>query len=64
MAQMANCPAPVSSIPDELLIHIFDIGQTASWQDEDEPPRFEVLVSHINRRWRNVALTTPTLWRR
>ncbi|KAL0957745.1 hypothetical protein HGRIS_001523 [Hohenbuehelia grisea] len=64
MAQMANCPAPVSSIPVELLIHIFDIGQTASWQDEDEPPRFEVLVSHINRRWRNVALTTPTLWRR
>jgi hypothetical protein len=34
-------------------------------EDEDEVQRelpFQVLVSHVSRRWRNVSLDTPTLW--
>ncbi|KAJ3554844.1 hypothetical protein NP233_g12339 [Leucocoprinus birnbaumii] len=45
-----------------------DDGDEDDEEDEDEEPEFEtelpfqVLVSHICKRWRSVALGTPALW--
>ncbi|KAH9976368.1 hypothetical protein BGW80DRAFT_1293311 [Lactifluus volemus] len=44
---------PVNLLPVELLIHIFGFLGGGS---------FVVPVSHVCRRWRNVALCTPSLW--
>ncbi|KAF7428310.1 hypothetical protein PC9H_007531 [Pleurotus ostreatus] len=65
----ANC-SPISLIPDEILSHIFVVGQipvhptlpfdTAAVVS----PQFEVLVSHVDQHWRHVALSTRSLWRR
>ncbi|KAF7972549.1 hypothetical protein HWV62_17756 [Athelia sp. TMB] len=54
-----NARARVSCIPDDILPLIF---KTAA---EICPPRvhFELVLSHTTRRWRNVALSTPVLWR-
>ncbi|KZP24145.1 hypothetical protein FIBSPDRAFT_1042427 [Athelia psychrophila] len=51
--------APITSIPDELLVSIFIVGIPATSSDD---PRWEVLLSHVNRHWRYVALDTPALW--
>lgn len=63
--------SPISLIPDEILSHIFVMGQDPSslpvWplgKDDVAEPQFEVLVSHVDQHWRHVALNTLTLWRR
>src|SRR5882757_2973135 len=44
---------PVNRLPPELLVHIFSfLGGGA----------FVVPASHVCRRWRDVALDTPSLW--
>lgn len=63
-------------LPPELLAHIFLLG-TAQYDplededeydddddEDDEGPLFEVLVSHVCRLWRDIALNTPALWTR
>ncbi|KAI0081611.1 hypothetical protein K474DRAFT_1656418 [Panus rudis PR-1116 ss-1] len=57
--------ASINSLPTELIVHIFALGV----QDEADPdsvppgsPKFEVLVSHVCRYWREVALTASNLW--
>ncbi|KAF8216738.1 hypothetical protein K438DRAFT_1703822 [Mycena galopus ATCC 62051] len=67
----------ISHIPPELLSAIFYTAQCRSAVDDrqagEEDDKFarrcvlqsqvEVLVSHVNVHWRNVALTTCVLWR-
>ncbi|KAH9994210.1 hypothetical protein BJV77DRAFT_916545, partial [Russula vinacea] len=44
---------PVNRLPTELLVHIFGfLGGGA----------FVVPASHVCRRWRDIALDTPSLW--
>ncbi|VDC02417.1 unnamed protein product [Peniophora sp. CBMAI 1063] len=65
---------PVHTLPAELLADIFQLGQDAHAElheeihadvdedDEDEFMPFEILASHVCKRWRDVALGTPSLW--
>ena len=53
----------ISCLPPELLAQIFILAQAESNQHPffDGIP-FEVLLSHVSRRWRAVSLTTRSLW--
>lgn len=57
--------SPVHSLPVELLARVFSLGMPGGVYPEfppnDEEP-FEILVSHVCRHWRNIALNTPALW--
>ncbi|KIM79833.1 hypothetical protein PILCRDRAFT_10010 [Piloderma croceum F 1598] len=66
-----NRDAITSNLPDETLAAIFEAGlaltkqpYVVSWNppyiERNKP--FEILVSSVSRRWRNVALQTPRLW--
>ncbi|KAI0647665.1 hypothetical protein C8Q79DRAFT_894059, partial [Trametes meyenii] len=55
----------VHSLPVELLTTIFQLGVDSDPLPEDQirgEHTFEVLVSHVCRHWRHVALHTPHLW--
>jgi len=47
----AQTKCPVSSLPIEILLMVFELS------------RRPVVISHVCRRWREVALSQPTLWR-
>ncbi|KZT54038.1 hypothetical protein CALCODRAFT_519664 [Calocera cornea HHB12733] len=51
--------APVSRLPDDVLRYIFSVPSAEGWPKWGQ---FSVLVSHICRRWRVVALDTPRMW--
>src|SRR5258708_21426311 len=56
---------PFNSLPPELLIHIF----VRATLDTFHPIRLRLdtiplTISHVCQRWRDIALSTPTLWRR
>ncbi|KIY43845.1 hypothetical protein FISHEDRAFT_52300 [Fistulina hepatica ATCC 64428] len=62
----------IEEIPEEMLAQIFVVGQTlidtehildAEETSNDTTLPFELLVSHVTRHWRRVAVTTATLWR-
>ena len=55
----------ISCLPPELLAQIFIFAQEESNQHPffNGIP-FEVLLSHVSRRWRTVSLTTRSLWNR
>ncbi|KZV62201.1 hypothetical protein PENSPDRAFT_758880 [Peniophora sp. CONT] len=65
---------PINTLPAELLADIFQLGQEAHAEqhaeenseveedEEDDYMPFEILASHVCRRWRDVALGTPSLW--
>ncbi|KAF9496537.1 hypothetical protein BDN71DRAFT_1415385 [Pleurotus eryngii] len=61
---------PLSHIPDDVLSYMFSIGQdhvtmsSLKEQDDTRSFPFELLVSHVNHRWRCVAINSPSLWRR
>jgi len=48
---------PIHSLPSELLAHIFEFGSSLD-------VAFPITVSHVCDAWRDVALHTPSLWRR
>jgi F-box-like len=61
-----NRNAITYNLPNELLSAIFEIGRSEtscplSVLRFDQKP-FEILISSVSRRWRNVALHTPQLW--
>ncbi|KAH9851603.1 hypothetical protein C2E23DRAFT_860494 [Lenzites betulinus] len=47
----------ITQLPNEVLAHIFVLGA-------EEDAMFPVVVSHVCRAWRYIALHTPALWRR
>ncbi|KAF5309522.1 hypothetical protein D9619_012365 [Psilocybe cf. subviscida] len=53
---------PINWLPPELLIHIFtafcDLDSTENTQ------RAPLILSHVCRKWRNITIHTPHLWRR
>ncbi|KAF4577064.1 hypothetical protein EYR36_005051 [Pleurotus pulmonarius] len=57
-------------IPDGVLSHMFIVGQnhvtvpSLEGHVKTKSLPFELLVSHVNRRWRCVAIGTCSLWRR
>ncbi|TFK52230.1 hypothetical protein OE88DRAFT_1657369 [Heliocybe sulcata] len=64
-------PSPaVHGLPAELLSQIFKYGHKDDAQVKDNGmtlksgPDFEVLVSHVCQRWREVAIQCPVLWTR
>ncbi|KDQ63913.1 hypothetical protein JAAARDRAFT_187313 [Jaapia argillacea MUCL 33604] len=54
-----NC-APIEKLPPELLIAIFTIAVSTAAKRRDF--RRAIYISHISRRWREVAIHTPELW--
>ncbi|OCH91907.1 hypothetical protein OBBRIDRAFT_791769 [Obba rivulosa] len=47
---------PITRLPDELLSHIFALGA-------EDDAALSLIVSHVCRYWRNLALGIPALWR-
>jgi len=55
----------ISCLPPELLALIFILAQAESKSNRhplSSNTPFEVILSHVSRRWRAVSLTTRTLW--
>ncbi|KAF8845534.1 hypothetical protein BDN67DRAFT_961900 [Paxillus ammoniavirescens] len=50
---------PIYTVPIDILAYIFDLGTHFDWKDVVD---FPILVSQVCRSWRNLALSTPTLW--
>ena len=57
-AELANSTAAIACLPDEVLTEIFR-HLDGGW---DAKLPFLVNASQVIRRWRTVALSTPTLW--
>jgi hypothetical protein len=53
--------APIETVPNELLIYIFQLGRGLTRQTKSEVS-FPIVVSHVSSRWRRVATHTPALW--
>jgi hypothetical protein len=62
-AGLRNIDAPVYSLPDEILALIFEekLEMVFTRDEIDKGPPFEVVVSHINCRWRRVAINLGSL---
>ncbi|TBU47508.1 hypothetical protein BD309DRAFT_951671, partial [Dichomitus squalens] len=65
-----NAMAPISKLPPEILSEIFAVVAKV-YQTTRNPPRFRprrtykwIIVTHVCRSWRHVALETPRLWSR
>jgi hypothetical protein len=56
-----NETAPISMLPNELLATIIEIGCRLAETKSHSCP-FEVVVSHVTRHWRTIALGTPRIW--
>ncbi|KAH9890075.1 hypothetical protein C8Q73DRAFT_149870 [Cubamyces lactineus] len=56
-APVARRAHRITQLPTEVLAHIFVLGA-------EEDTMFPVIVSHVCRAWRYIALHTPALWRR
>ncbi|KAI0771114.1 hypothetical protein BD413DRAFT_62291 [Trametes elegans] len=57
--------SPIHSLPVELLTSIFQLGVNSDPIPDEQvrgQPTFEVLVSHVCRHWRQIALHSPHLW--
>jgi hypothetical protein len=69
-------PAGIHSLPVELLTRIFILGAGYDYPYADSPfllkpdhecyaipsSNFQLLVSHVSQRWRQIALSTSSLW--
>lgn len=60
-AVSAKSHAPISKIPFEVLSAIFRAGALSNSNDPSSC-QFGLLVSHVTRVWREVALSNPYLW--
>ncbi|KAF9512651.1 hypothetical protein BS47DRAFT_1038452 [Hydnum rufescens UP504] len=55
--------APIHRLPNEVLGEIFLCGTEGPW-DDDECDAFVGLVSLVSKRWYQVAIGTPAIWKR
>ncbi|KAH9481483.1 hypothetical protein JR316_0006010 [Psilocybe cubensis] len=62
-ARLLNDQAPIYKLPNELLITIFiTCQQSLRHSSKATTTPFQVVISHITHRWRQVVLSTPLLW--
>lgn len=59
--------SPIYTLPSEILALIFEDAHFSMIFELAHPKRnhmcpLEVIVSHVNRRWRTVAIATSSLW--
>ncbi|KAL4064984.1 hypothetical protein V8B97DRAFT_1984668 [Scleroderma yunnanense] len=64
VAQIENETAPISRLPADVLEIIFEESRRVlfQWIGFRRPLPIEVQLSHVCRRWRQVSLSTPSLW--
>lgn len=60
--EMQNFLAPISRLPNEMLLAIFE--EAVACQDPGTDQRAECTISKVSRRWRDLAIHSPRLWRR
>lgn len=61
-AAAENRSSPISSLPSEILAHIFRMHRDlhdAIWADVTPP---SIRISHVSGVWREIALSEPSLW--
>jgi hypothetical protein len=58
--------ASFNSLPDEILVNIFEVGHATLYPvtTSRTGPAFEILVSQMTQRWWNVAVYTHRIWTR
>ncbi|PPQ77106.1 hypothetical protein CVT25_010801 [Psilocybe cyanescens] len=61
-ARLLNNQAPVYRLPNELLTSIFTTCQQSLRLSNKPVTPFQVVISHISHRWREIVLSTPLLW--
>ena len=62
-ANIHNSSTPAYSIPNELLSAIFKAGHSENPGKLEVTP-FELIVSQVSCRWREMSLSMPSLWTR
>jgi hypothetical protein len=60
--EMQNFLAAISRLPNEMLLAIFE--EAVACQDPGAEQRAEFTISKVSRRWRDLAIHSPRLWRR
>ncbi|KAF8442154.1 hypothetical protein L210DRAFT_3196150 [Boletus edulis BED1] len=60
--EMQNFLAAISRLPNEMLLAIFE--EAVACQDPGAEHRAEFTISKVSRRWRDLAIHSPRLWRR
>ena len=60
--EMQNFLAPISRLPNEMLLAIFE--EVVACQDLGAEGRAEFTLAKVSRRWRDLAIHSPRLWRR
>ncbi|KAH9475775.1 hypothetical protein JR316_0011334 [Psilocybe cubensis] len=61
-AELEAQKEPINWLPVELLIHIFSAYAVLGYSTDNPHP--SVTVSHVCRKWRDIVLDAPDLWRR
>lgn len=51
-----------STLPNEILLHIFKLGALSDIQEYQKLPIFSITISRVCHHWRQLALATPALW--
>ncbi|KZP08726.1 hypothetical protein FIBSPDRAFT_938832 [Athelia psychrophila] len=59
ISRLTNENASIAQLPDEVLVEIFGNFREEGWRDGLP---FLVRASHVIKRWRALALATPSLW--
>ncbi|KDQ14021.1 hypothetical protein BOTBODRAFT_55749 [Botryobasidium botryosum FD-172 SS1] len=57
-----NSFSPINALPVELLSRIFLVGARRDIRDSAPLPLSSIVASHVCRRWRQISLSTPSLW--
>lgn len=57
VAEIKGALTAAAALPTELLCEIFILVA-----DSDESSRARIALSHVSRRWRNIAVAVPELW--
>jgi hypothetical protein len=63
--EITNLDTPIASLPTEMLAAIFNVGYSLPRRRRKKRYQpFELSVSSVSRRWRDVAISTKSLWTR
>ncbi|KDQ12975.1 hypothetical protein BOTBODRAFT_406919 [Botryobasidium botryosum FD-172 SS1] len=51
-----------ATLPNEILIYIFELGALEDIKELSQLPVFSRTVSHVCRLWREISIASPALW--